>query len=64
MTNPLDGKLWAILRQHGSPTIGRGDVHGGHSGVIIYEPSVPFLEAAIACALADPAKPEHTGWAG
>jgi hypothetical protein len=35
------------LRNHSSPTIGRGAIHGGQRGMIVYEPSLRFVVAEI-----------------
>ena len=56
MTEPRSDKIEAAIRsaltQFSSPTIGRGDVHGGQRGWIIYErDGLPFIVAAIASAL-------------
>ena len=43
--------LRAVIRKaiasHSSLTIGRGDVHGGQPGHIVYEPFLGFIEAEI-----------------
>lgn len=51
MTTDRDALIECIqtaLRQHGSPTVGRGSIHGGHTGYIVYEPSLPFIAEQIA----------------
>jgi hypothetical protein len=52
-TLPLDAtKLRSVVSMFGSPTIGRGDIHGGISGVTIYEDEWPRILAAVNDAVA------------
>ena len=37
-----------IIREHSSPTVGRGDVHDGQRGWIIYENELQFIVARLA----------------
>lgn len=42
----------AAIRKNSSPTIGRGDIHGGQAGYILYErDGLPFVAADIARAV-------------
>lgn len=47
-SDPLIEVIKTAIRQHSSPTIGRGDVHGGQRGYIVYEiDGLPFIIATI-----------------
>jgi hypothetical protein len=36
-----------LIRNHSSPTVGQGDIHGGQTGYILYEPGLSFVVAGI-----------------
>jgi hypothetical protein len=43
----LERAIRSLLRNHSSPTIGMGDIHGGQAGYILYEPGLSFVIAGI-----------------
>lgn len=46
--DPLVEVITSAIRQHSSPTVGRGSIHGGQTGYIVYElDGLPFIVARI-----------------
>lgn len=43
----LERVIKSLIRNHSSPTVGRGDIHGGQLGYILYEPGVSFVAAGL-----------------
>lgn len=50
------------IRDFSSPTVGRGDVHGGQTGYILYErDGVPFVAEAVVRAVSSSARSPKEG---
>lgn len=43
----LEQVISSLLRNHSSPTIGQGSIHGGQVGWVLYEPNLAFVVAGI-----------------
>jgi hypothetical protein len=43
----LEDAIISLIRNHSSPTIGHGSIHGGQRGYIVYEPSIRFIAAGL-----------------
>lgn len=56
---PLYDAVKTAIYNHSSPTVGRGDVHGGQNGFIVYEPALQFIASNIWTALC--AQPRRLG---
>lgn len=52
----------SILCKFSSPTVGRGDVHGGIGGIVVYDDQWPFIAAELAQATITAPPPQNAAW--